>query len=333
MFGPTVAAMFTRPEDLPDRAVADVLHAGWGLEPVSVEYLAVGFGSHHWRADVGGGAWFVTVDDLTARPGSAGDSPGGAFRRLRSALGTARAVYAAGATFVVAPLPTVSGDIVRRLGDRYAVAVYPYVDGEPHSFGEALCESDRRSVLELLVALHATPDAISAGALVDDLQVPRRDELLHALDRLESRWDTGPYGDPARLLLASRAAHVERLLDQHERLASHARARRERMVLTHGEPHPGNLIEAEGGWRLVDWDTTLIAPLERDLWMVEPGDGSIIEAYQTATDRPVLPSVLELYRLSWQLADIAIFVAELRQPHDDTEDIRESWTALRLHLQ
>jgi len=67
--------------------------------------------------------------------------------------------------------------------------------------------------------------------------------------------------------------------------------------------------------------------------MVEPGDGSIIEAYQTATDRPVLPSVLELYRLSWQLADIAIFVAELRQPHDDTEDIRESWTALRLHLQ
>jgi len=43
----------------------------------------------------------------------------------------------------------------------------------------------------------------------------------------------------------------------------------------------------------------------------------------------VLPSALELYRLTWKLADIAISVAELRQPHGDTEDIRTSWRALR----
>lgn len=104
------------------------------------------------------------------------------------------------------------------------------------------------------------------------------------------------------------------------------------MVLTHGEPHPGNLIETDGGWRLVDWDTTLVAPPERDLWIVEPGDGSVIGAYEAATGRPVLRSDLELYRLTWKLADIALFVAELRQPHGDTADIQESWAALRLNL-
>ena len=38
------------------------------------------------------------------------------------------------------------------------------------------------------------------------------------------------------------------------------------MLLTHGEPHPGNAMLAADGWRLVDWDTALVAPLERDLW-------------------------------------------------------------------
>ncbi len=183
-------------------------------------------------------------------------------------------------------------------GSHHSVALYPFVCGARHRYGEALAASDRRSVLELLVAVHATPDPIRAGALVDDFGVPRRAELLHALDRPWSRWDTGPYGEPARLLLASRAAHVVRLLDQHGRLATRARACPERMVLTHGEPHPGNLIEADDGWRLVDWDTALIAPPERDLWMIEPGDGSIVGAYEKATGRPVVASVLELYRLS-----------------------------------
>jgi spectinomycin phosphotransferase/16S rRNA (guanine(1405)-N(7))-methyltransferase len=324
--------MRTRPADLPDSVVADALRSGWGLEPVSVGYLAVGFGSHHWRADVDGAAWFVTVDDLTARSDLAADPPG-VVRRLRAALATARAIHENGAAFVVAPIPTVGGDLVRRMGDRYAAAVYPYVDGRRHAYGEVLGAAERRSILEMVAALHATPEPIRAEALVDDMEIPQRKGLREALDRPGSRWDTGPYGEPARLLLADRAQDVARLLDRHDRVATQARGRRERMVLTHGEPHPGNLIETESGWRLVDWDTTLIAPPERDLWVVDSGDGSITAAYEAATGRPVLASVLELYRLTWQLADIALYVAELRHPHDDTEDIRESWTALRHALQ
>jgi aminoglycoside phosphotransferase (APT) family kinase protein len=41
-------------------------------------------------------------------------------------------------------------------------------------------------------------------------------------------------------------------------------------VLTHGEPHPGNLIQVGSRWMLVDWDTTLVAPPERDLWLLDP---------------------------------------------------------------
>ncbi|WP_432843998.1 phosphotransferase family protein [Dactylosporangium sp. CA-092794] len=37
------------------------------------------------------------------------------------------------------------------------------------------------------------------------------------------------------------------------------------LVLTHGEPHPGNTMRTGGGWLLIDWDTALLAAPERDL--------------------------------------------------------------------
>ena len=39
----------------------------WGLDVVTLDYAAVGFGSHHWRAVSAFGDRFVTVDDLVAR--------------------------------------------------------------------------------------------------------------------------------------------------------------------------------------------------------------------------------------------------------------------------
>lgn len=58
----------------------------------------------------------------------------------------------------------------------------------------------------------------------------------------------GPYGEPARTLLARHADAVERLPGQYGRLAGQAREQPGRRVLTHGEPHPGNLIETGAGW-------------------------------------------------------------------------------------
>jgi thiamine kinase-like enzyme len=37
-------------------------------------------------------------------------------------------------------------------------------------------------------------------------------------------------------------------------------------VITHGEPHPGNLLRTRAGLRLIDWDMTALARPERDLW-------------------------------------------------------------------
>jgi spectinomycin phosphotransferase len=94
------------------------------------------------------------------------------------------------------------------------------------------------------------------------------------------------------------------------------------MVLTHGEPHPGNLLRAGGRWLLIDWETALVAPPERDLW---PGNGSFRDAYVRRGGRDVRPEVIELYRLRWRLSEIALYTALFRGEHGDTEDERLSW--------
>ena len=96
------------------------------------------------------------------------------------------------------------------------------------------------------------------------------------------------------------------------------------MVVTHGEIHPGNVMVTSKGWVVVDWDTVLVAPPERDLWRLAQGGGSVLRAYADATGTAPNEWLVDLYGLRWDLAEIASFAAEFRKPHEDTEDSRKA---------
>ncbi|GIH96571.1 hypothetical protein Psi01_72010 [Planobispora siamensis] len=322
-----------------DSELVSALADGWALEARSVSYLPVGAGSHHWAATGDDGrTWFVTVDDLGGENGEngeeSGDGEGGveeAFRGLGRALDTALALRRrAGLAFVVAPVPARTGATVWRLGPRHAVSLFPMLEGQSGQFG-AHRQEDRAEVLGLLAELHRATPAVAADAPPADLALPGREGLREALDDLGRPWTGGPLSEPTRRLLAARAGHVERLLGDFDRLVERVRRAGAPPVVTHGEPHPGNLIRSATGLHLVDWDTVRLAPPERDLWMLD-GDDDLLTGYTRATGRPVDPSALALYRLWWDLADIAAFVAELRGPHRVTGDIEASWTYLGGYL-
>ena len=82
------------------------------------------------------------------------------------------------------------------------------------------------------------------------------------------------------------------------------------------------------GWVLVDWDTTLVAPPERDLWSLDPGDGSIWAAYAAATGVTPLPALLDLYRLRWDICDIAMDLSRFRRPHTGSAEDDKTWHLL-----
>jgi spectinomycin phosphotransferase len=321
--------MYTRPPELADQRIVAELEAGWGLTVDAVEYLPVGFGSHHWRADGRGERWFVTVDDLDAKRWTPDETRDEGFERLEAAIATSRALRDHGLDFVVAPEPTVDGPILHRL-DRFAVALYQHVEGRTHPYGAFPSADDRRAVLDLVVRLHAAP--VVGPARADDFELRNRGDLDRALDDLHRPWDTGPYGEACREALAGTEPALRRHLAVYDGLAARACAQPDRMVLTHGEPHAANTILTAAGWVLVDWDTALLAPPERDIWEMARADPADLDHYTAATGRTVQTEALELYRLGWDLAEVAIYTALLRVPHERSEDVDLSWGHLQGYL-
>lgn len=265
----------------------------WGMAPVAVEYLPVGFGDHHWTVtDERERRWFVTVADLATKSHN-GVGVTAARDGLRRAMDTAAALRHL--DFVLAP----AGEPLVPLDDRYAVSVFPFVDGVSGQFGDPPAE-----VGDLLATLHRQPPPPSTP--LADPALPGRAGLERAVAEVDRPWTGGPFAEPARELLARHRTGLRRRLDEFDRLVDGLRGER---VVTHGEPHPGNVLRAGSRRLLVDWDTVGLAVPERDLWWL--GDGR--------------PSAVALYRLRWDLDDLTVFVEQFRAPHTRTADTEQAW--------
>ncbi|MFG2351809.1 phosphotransferase [Streptomyces phaeochromogenes] len=293
------------------------------MSPLSVSYAPVGFGDYHWQViDEDGSPWFATVSDLEHKE-HCGQGAAAALGGLRRAMETARTLRERdGLRFVVAPVPTEDGRSVAALNARYALAVFPHVAGRSGEFGQRLSGAERDQVLELLAKLHGRkpPQTIPPTAL----EPAGLSSVHEALGELDDTWSGGPFAEPARELLAEHAAILRGCCAEFGQLSDEVRGRGAPLVVTHGEPHPGNLILGEEGYRLVDWDTVGLALPERDLSLVS-ADPSELARYTQLTGRTPDTTALALYRLRWSLLDVAEYVEWFRSEHDRSEDTETAW--------
>jgi Phosphotransferase enzyme family len=329
----TVRIVLTPPEDLPADLLTTTLARHWGVRAASETYRPLGFGSHHWSiTDSNAQRWFVTVDELETKRHTADESLDSAFDRLHASLSTAAELRRSGLAFVVAPIPSATGEPVVRAG-LFGIALYPFIDGQSYEWGDFPTPEHRHAVLDLVVAVHTAPESARRHALADDFAIPSRDAVEAALDRKSNPMtdiaSCGPHAQDTATLIADNASALRAELARYDELTAEGHGYPSRFVLTHGEPHPGNTMLTANGYQLIDWDTALMAPPERDLWRLDPGDGSILSAYTEATGIASLPSMMELFRIRWDLADIAVAVSRFHRPHGRGADDEKSWEILQ----
>jgi spectinomycin phosphotransferase len=315
------------PQDLRVSRLEDELVRTWGFHPVSMEYVPEGGGSHHWCAlDDGGQRLFVTIDDLDDKDwlGTTRDQ---VFDGLSSALETAKALRESGLSFVVAPIAAQDGAVVNRLGGRYSASVFPYIDGRSYPFGPYPA-SLRDAAIEMIAELHRSTSTVRDCAPRHVLGYGDHRDLAALFAEPDRPWDAGPFSEPARLLLACHVSDIAELVGCFERLAQHTAAARERTVITHGEPHPANLIVVNGDPLLIDWDTAALAAPERDLALIVAGSGPGTDRYQAATSHQVDFDVITLYQLRWYLDDLAGATRLFRRPHYENPDTKLWWEGL-----
>jgi spectinomycin phosphotransferase len=310
------------PEGLETSALVSVLAEGWSFDVDAADYAAVGGGSYHWVVtDHEGRRGFVTVDDLDWKPWL-GETRESVYEGLRRAFDTAVALRDSGLEFVVAPIPDGSGESLRRLGPRYTIALFPFVAGRAGQFGRYE-PTERAAFLTMLDELHRATPAVVSVANSTDFAIPGRAELEAALRDLDEPWTGGPFSERARQAVAGHVSDIVELLALGDRLAADVAARGSDWVVTHGEPHGGNVMSIGDRHVLVDWDTVALAPPERDFWMLVD-DHEEAEAVARGLD----PVALSCFRLRWDLSDLASFTHQLRSPHAESEDTLKAYDAL-----
>ena len=290
------------------------------FDAAEVEYAAVGAGSYHWEVvDTSGDRRFVTVDDLDQKAwlGATRDAT---FDGLRRAFDTAVALHDGGLPFVVAPIPSRLGDSVRRLDSRYAIALFPFVEGEAGQFGWIVDDDERRSVVEMVAELHQRNSCGRSGRTPGrprSARPPSSRGSTPGARRAVVGWAAlraGAARGQGRRVRAGRVAHAgrparrrggatRRRLGRDPRRAS----RRQRHANRRG-PRPGRLghgCARSAGARPLD---------------ARGRRGRCGRPLRPATGTQLDDVALDFFRLAWDLADLAEYLNVLRSPHQEDDD-------------
>lgn len=274
--------MRDRPDELVDEDIRSALASGWDIDTAAMQYVPLGGGSYHWQVRAEDGLqWFVSATDLDHSPWLGADRSS-ALRTLRVTMTTAWTLRTdVGLAFVLAPVPGSGGDTVRSVRRRYGLVVHPFVDGACGEFGAPLAPADVQAVVDIVAALHRTPTAsVDLHPLVD----------LGARDSLEQT--NAAFGP---------------LLARYDDLFEDVRHRP--VVITHGEPHAGNVMRSGEDVYLIDWDTAALASPERDLWLLhDHGNTEVLRIYEDTTGHAVAPAALAFYRLRFAIEELACAV-------------------------
>ena len=187
------------------------------------------------------------------------------------------------------------------------------------------------AIIDMLATLHtATPVGIQVPSR--PLELATRQAIDQALASLGVPWNGGPYAEPGRDLLARYERPLRQAFARFDGLLDRVREAGGPYAITHGEPHPGNLLRTPAGLCLVDWGMTALERPERDLWRVISGDQDAAR-YSSRTGWTVNQDALALYRLRWDLDDVAGMLPKIRGSHQQTADTLVTWTELQKSLE
>jgi spectinomycin phosphotransferase len=300
-------------------AIAEALRAHWDLD-VSLTYVPVGFGTHHYLARDGDRRWFVNVDDLCAKTWIADDLDArveGLHRQLRTAVALRDD---AGLEFVHAPIANRDGGVLVRTGD-FVVSLFDHLDGESrHDDGKYLSEDERIRALEAVRSMHAATALIDQTLPpVETYAVPARARFLELVEDLDAPWTGGPFSDAVRDLMREWKTSVLERMERFDDLVRSVVASSPERVITHGEPHAANVMWTSDGLKLIDWDTVALGPRERDFWMVAPAE---------AAD----PMITKLFSERWVLWEITGYTITLHDPHIDDANTKLMFEELKEYL-
>ncbi|HSN77941.1 MAG TPA: aminoglycoside phosphotransferase family protein [Anaerolineae bacterium] len=239
---------------------------------------------------------------------------------------------------IIAPLPTTAGQLWASL-DCFKLVLYPFVAGRD-AYEAVLSDRQWYDLGNALQRIHAAdlPRAL-LSRLRQETYAPEWRDIVRAL---LVRVEVDTFDDPVAANLAEfLTAQRDQILDlagRAERLAQALQARPPRYVLCHGDVHAGNVLVArDDAIYIVDWDSPILAPKERDLMFFGGGQGFAghsapeeeILFYRGYGEAQIDPVALAYYRYERIIEDIAVFCQQLLLTNEGGQDRAQSLRYLK----
>ncbi len=311
--------MLAKP-DVSDETLLACLRDHFGVHATEIAFLPIG-------NDVDTAVYRVAADDAAPY-----------FLKLRSwrrsgrfdatTVVIPRFLYDQGITEIIAPIPTREWKPWTRL-DTFAVILFPFIAGT-NGFVAPLSE---RQWIEFGTALRkvhtvGVPPTLRAQIPYETYAPLWRDRIRALQVRVEETAFTDPIAVELAAFLCAKHDDISHLIARADTLGDTLRARPPAHVLCHADIHAANLlIGTDGALYIVDWDTLILAPKERDLMFIGGGVGG---AWNTAQEEALFYRgygqteidrvALAYYRFERIVEDIVEFCERLLVTDEGGED-------------
>jgi spectinomycin phosphotransferase len=304
-----------------DQAIIHCLHKEYGLGIESISFLPLG-------ADVNTAVYRAVKRDATNY-----------FVKLRrgdfnpASVAVPNHLAVLGMKQVIPAKKTQTGSLWAELHP-YKVILYPYVEGH-HGYTEKMSEAQWIEYGTALKSLHTAdiPVEIKKGIPREDFSGHWRARVKAFLDRFEEETYTEPAAAELAAFLKSKRDETLILIQRSESLAQTLQDRPPEFILCHADIHCWNLlIDKTGALHMVDWDTLIYAPKERDLMFIGSGlaDSGYTPEQESAmfykgygkTD--IKPAAIAYYRYERIIEDIAAFCEQIFLSDRGGEDRKQA---------
>ena len=239
---------------------------------------------------------------------------------------------------IIPALPNKTGQLWASLTS-YKAILYPYVEGR-NAIEKTLSDQQWIEFGTTMKRFHSLdiPINLTSSVQREAFHPKWRETVKSFLKRIENEVFEEPVAAKMALFLKSKSTEVLKLIERAENLAITLQKQPLEYILCHADIHGWNLfIDTEGALYLVDWDTLIFAPKERDLMFIGAGIG---DSGRTATDEEDLfyrgygktdinRDALSYYRYERIIEDIGVYCEQIFLSDEGGEDRIRSFEYLQ----
>jgi len=234
---------------------------------------------------------------------------------------------------VIPPLTTRSGLLWANLAP-YKVILYPFVEGHD-GFDRKMSPQQWIKFGSALKRFHTAefPTSVTHSVPREKFSARWRDTVKLFIKRIEKDTFDEPVAAEMAAFLKAKSRETLELVKQSERLAQVLQEQPPEFLLCHADIHGWNLlIDNAGALYMVDWDTLIFAPKERDLMFIggalgnsgytpQEEEGYFYQGYgQTEIDQ----IAIAYYRYERIVEDIAAYCEQIFLSKEGGKDRKQS---------